>query len=169
MEVKELKSQSRGSDKDLRPPNKLRPPSLSHNSPGSRFPNYLSVFNDRRDSGVSSNSNQWALSTGSWFPWWRRGDELPNSFLPDVERVWTREIPSPSSNPSSFTEPAVFSLNARVVSEFHSSVWEKCAAGFRLSFFVFQPLGQTLSKVLPFTSFRCDLEMRILASASSSL
>lgn len=28
------------------------------------------VFNDSKDSRVSSDSNQWTLSTGSLYPWW---------------------------------------------------------------------------------------------------
>lgn len=42
----------------------------------------LPVFNDCRDSGVSSNSNQWAPSTGSQYPWWHYGDEFPSEHPP---------------------------------------------------------------------------------------
>lgn len=70
--------------------------------------------------------------------------------------VWTGEIPSPSSN-------------ARVLGEIPQLCLGKCAARFWFCFLLFQPLGPTLSLFLPFTTFHCDLEMTILASASSSL
>lgn len=128
-------TQGFGSEEDLRPLTDYDPPSPSHNSPGSHFtPNYLSVFNDSRDSWVSSNSNQWAPSTGSWFPWWHHGDEFLWEGVPpppDVERLSDlARFPHRVLTPRRCEQFEHQSRRWR----FHSSIWENVQLDSSLSF-----------------------------------